>query len=138
MTNSSLPRPAGSSSENRFDVLVYDGNCPFCCNQVARLARWDRRGELTFLSLHDPELQQLYPELEHDALMEAIHLVARNGKVYRGAAAFRVVARRLPRLWPLLPILSIPFSLPLWQGIYRLVARRRYKLRCGDDGCRVG
>jgi predicted DCC family thiol-disulfide oxidoreductase YuxK len=133
-TMTTLPAPSDSGDT---DVVIYDGHCQFCGGQVRRLARWDKSGKLSFLSLHDPLVSERYPELTFDDLMEAMHLVRPDGRTYIGAAAFRIIARGLPRLWPLLPILYIPFSLPLWQAIYRLIARRRYKLSCDDDSCNI-
>ena len=42
----------------------------------------------------------------------------------------------------LAPLMYIPFSLPLWQWMYRLVAKNRYKLMgktqaCDGDACAV-
>ena len=50
-------------------TLIYDGHCRFCIAQVQRLARWDRSGKLAFVSLHDPRVAELCPDLTHDQLM---------------------------------------------------------------------
>ena len=118
------------------DVVVYDENCPFCRDQVRRLARWDGQQRLSFLSLHDPLVAERYPDLSHEELMEQMHVVTHTGRRYGGAAAVRYLTRRLPRLWLLAPLLHLPFSLPLWQWAYRQVAKRRYgsnaEQDCGD------
>ncbi len=120
----------------RADIVIYDGSCAYCCRQVERLVRWDGRDRLASLSLHDPLAAECCPDLTHDQLMEQMYVVTREGRRYGGAAAFRYLTRRLPRLWLLAPLLHIPFSLPLWQWVYRQVARRRYRLSqdaaCGD------
>ena len=61
----------------------------FCQGQVARLARWDSRQSLAFLSLHDEEVKHQYPDLTYNQLMEQMYVVDRQGKYYGGAAAFR-------------------------------------------------
>ncbi|SRR5690606_19848016 len=123
-------------------VVVFDGNCRFCRQQVERLARWDRQGALSFVSLHDDWAAEHLPDLTHEQLMEQMYVVLPDQRRYAGAAAFRYLSRRLPRLWPLAPLLHIPFSLPLWQWGYRQVAKRRYALAgkteaCEGDACRV-
>lgn len=122
------------------DVIIYDGNCPFCREQVARLARWDGAGRLRFVSQHDPLVAREYGDLSAAQLQEQMYVVTRRGRRYGGAEAFRYLTRRLPWLWPLAPLLHVPFSLPLWQWAYRQVAKRRYGLKspqdCGDS-CRV-
>ena len=119
----------------RAHVVIYDGQCRFCTQQVRRLARWDRRGELAFLSLHDEQVARDYPDLTHEQLMEQMYVVDNGGGRHGGAAAFRFLSRTLPRLWPLAPLMHIPFSLPLWQWGYRQVAKRRYLLAGGSQAC---
>ena len=123
------------------DIVIYDGDCRFCTAQVKRLHAWDRRGRLAFLSLHDPEVGRRFPNLTHEQLMEEMFVVDPQGRQYGGAAAFRYLSRRLPRLWVLAPLMHIPFSLPLWQWGYRQVAKRRYRWgknqQCDNDACKV-
>jgi predicted DCC family thiol-disulfide oxidoreductase YuxK len=124
------------------DVLIYDGDCRFCTAGVQRIAGWDKKGRVSFLSLHDPEVYRRYPDLTHDYLMTTMVLVDRKGKRHAGAAAMRYLSRHLPRLWPLMPFLHIPFSLPVWQWLYRQVAKRRYKIAgkmsdCDNGACAI-
>ncbi|MEO8498103.1 MAG: DUF393 domain-containing protein [Planctomycetota bacterium] len=116
------------------DVFIFDGHCVFCRGQVERLARWDRAGRLAFVSLHDPIVAERYPDLTHEQMMQQMYIVDRTGHRHGGAAAFRYLSRKLPRLWPLAPLMHIPFTLPVWQWCYRQVAKRRYKI-AGKQGC---
>ncbi len=138
MNDNPAPTP---DARPRADVILYDGRCPLCRRSVARLARWDRRGELAFLAIDDPSRAARFPHMAEDDLYEQMHLVDRAGRVHRGAAALRVIARRVPRLWPLVPLLHVPGSLPLWQWLYRAVARRRYgsprTTACEEPACRL-
>ncbi len=123
------------------DVVVYDGRCAVCTAQISRLARWDRRGRLSFLSLHDPEVARRYAELSHAELMRDMYVIDAHGKRYRGAAAVRHLTRVIPRLWWLAPLLHVPGSMPIWQWLYRQVAQRRYLFGriepCPDGSCEV-
>jgi predicted DCC family thiol-disulfide oxidoreductase YuxK len=125
------------------DVVIYDGDCKFCTGQVQRLAWLDGAGRrLAFISLHDPEVARRWPDLTYDMLMDQMYVVDRQGRRHGGAAAFRYLTRRLPWLWPLAPLMHVPFTLPIWQWGYRQVAKRRYKLmgkteRCENDTCAV-
>ena len=136
-----LPAPA---ERPEADVVIYEGHCKFCTGQVKNLARWDTRGRLAFLSLHDAEVPRRFPDLTHDQLMEQMYVVDQKGNRYGGAAAFRYLTRRLPRLYLLAPLMHLPFTLPIWQWGYKLVARNRYlfgKLSdndtCDDGACKV-
>jgi predicted DCC family thiol-disulfide oxidoreductase YuxK len=125
------------------DVVIYDGHCRFCTGGAKTLHRWDSRGRLAFISLHDPTLAERWPDLTHDRLMEEMVVVDRRGHRHGGAAAFRYLTTVLPRLYLLAPLLHIPFTLPLWQWGYRQVAKRRYQIAgktgagCDDEGCKI-
>jgi predicted DCC family thiol-disulfide oxidoreductase YuxK len=135
-TEIDLPTPAMLPNA---DVVIYDGDCNFCRSQVARLARWDGTGKrLAFISLHDPLVQERYPDLTYDMLMEQMYIVDQQGRRHAGAAAFRYLSGRLPILYALWPFLHIPFTLPLWQWGYKQVAKRRYKIMGKKNACQNG
>ncbi len=127
-----LPTPANHPTA---DVIIYDGECQFCTQQVRRLHRWDGKNRLAFTSLHDESVATHYPDLSHEELMQAMVLIDQKDQRHRGAAAVRVISRRLPRLWILAPLLHIPFSMPLWRAGYSWLAKRRYRLNCDDSNC---
>ena len=65
-----------------------------------------------------------------------------DSQIFRaGAAAFRYLTTRLPRLFPLAPLMHLPFTLPIWKWGYRQVAKRRYlagkTTNCDDGSCAV-
>jgi predicted DCC family thiol-disulfide oxidoreductase YuxK len=90
--------------------------------------------------LHDPRVAERYPDLSHDALMEQMFVIDTKGTRHGGADAVRYLSRRLPLLWPVAPVLHIPFTAGLWRWGYRQVAKRRYKLAgksCENDACSI-
>ncbi len=122
------------------DVVLYDGECRFCCSQINILRRLDGKKSLRFLSLHDPSVQINYPDLSREQLMEQMWVVAPNGQRFGGADAVRYLSRRLPMLYPFAPILHLPFSMPLWRWMYRLVAKYRYRIagkNCENGSCSI-
>lgn len=123
----------------RRDTVLYDGKCRFCRSQIALLRKCDLAGCLRFLSLHDPEVGQLFPEIPPDALLTQMYVVNRSGQARGGAQAVRYLSRRLPLLWPLAVLLHVPGSLPLWNTLYAFVARHRLKIAgsCTDGTCRI-
>ena len=129
------PSPSPTGLPNA-DIVIYDGHCRFCTNSVRRLHDL-AGGRLAFLSLHDNEVAQRFPQLTHDQMMAEMFVVDRAGTIREGATAFRYLTRRLPRLWALAPMLHIPFSLGVWKFLYRQVARRRYLWGETDD-CESG
>ena len=127
------------------DIVIYDGKCSFCTNQVRNLLRFDGGQRLSFVSLHDPLVAEQFPDLSHDQLMEQMYLIPRVGSAQHdqrlgGAAAIRYLTCRLPMLWAFAPLIHIPFTMPIWQWLYRQVAKRRYRIAnrageaCDNDG----
>ena len=138
LRQSELPDP---DSLTDADVVIYDGQCNFCRSQVSKLRRLDCCGNrLSFLSLHDTRVAQRYPDLQHDDLMEQMYVIDPHDRRHGGADAVRYLSRRLPLLWPLVPLLHLPGTARLWRWMYRQVASRRYRLAgrsCEDDTCSV-
>jgi predicted DCC family thiol-disulfide oxidoreductase YuxK len=137
-TVTQLPTP---DERPEADVLIFDGHCRICRAQVERLARWDRKGRLAFVSLHEPLVAERYTDLSHDYLMRNMVVVDQRGGRHAGAEAARYLSHLLPALWIFAPLMHIPFSMPLWQWMYRQIATRRYllggKIECDGDACAV-
>jgi predicted DCC family thiol-disulfide oxidoreductase YuxK len=121
---SKLPTPESRPGSH---IVIYDGNCEFCTAQVRRLHRWDSGKRLSFLSLHDPQVNSRFPDLTHQQLMDEMLVVTPEGKRYGGANGFRYLTLRLPLLWPLAPVMNFPGLMPLWAWLYRQIAIRRYR-----------
>lgn len=120
------------------DTVLYDGECGFCRRRVRNLRRVDLGKSLVFRSLHDESVARDFPELPHQRLLEEMVVVDTRGRARGGATAVRYLSRRLPTLWPLAALLHVPGSLPLWNWLYRLVARNRMQLggTCAAGTCR--
>ncbi len=123
------------------DVVIFDGQCRFCTAQVRNLSRLDRwSGRLSFLSLHDPRVADRYPDLAYDDLMAQMYVVDRQGRRHGGSEAVRYLTRRLPLLWPVMPILHLPGTAGLWRWGYHQIAKRRYRIAgkdCDDGACSI-
>ena len=127
------------------DVVIFDGKCVFCRKSVNLLERWVRKDQLCYVSLHDPWVAENVPELSFDELMDRVWLVSRSdGSRHGGAEMVRYLSTRSWKLYLAAPLMHFPGSMPLWQWMYQIVARRRYKIAnkdgepCDEDGtCRV-
>lgn len=117
------------------DTVLYDGQCRFCINQIVILKRLDFNCRLNFLSLHDPDLIHLFPNIPTSNL--EMYVVDSKGKVYAGAYAVRYLSRQIVALWPLAFILHLPLTMPIWTRIYAFIARHRLKIAgsCANGSC---
>ena len=130
-----LPSPAERPTA---DVVLYDGRCVFCQRQVERLLWWDCQERLAYLSLHDPEAAEHFPDASPERLREEMCIVDQQGRQHWGAEAVRYLSRRLRRLWWLSPLMHLPGIMLLAKPAYRLVARNRYRLMGKTDECADG
>jgi predicted DCC family thiol-disulfide oxidoreductase YuxK len=104
-------------------AVIYDGQCLFCLRCVRLLRALDRRGALRFEDATEGGTREP---------LAALRVVAPDGTALSGFFACRRIARVLPALWPLLPLLHAPGAGLAGPPLYDLVARNRSRL-----GCRV-
>ncbi|WP_047816728.1 thiol-disulfide oxidoreductase DCC family protein [Rhodopirellula islandica] len=123
------------------DVVIYDGQCNFCKAGVRSLRRLDWGGNrLAFLSLHDERVQQRYPDLTQEQLMDQMYVIDQHDQRHGGADAVRYLSRRLPMLWLAAPVLHLPGTAKLWRRLYHELAKRRYRLAgksCDTGSCSI-
>lgn len=137
-TELNLPRP---EDRPEADVVLYDGQCRFCRAGMRRLTWWDCQGKLSYLSIHDPQVPERWPDLPHERLLDEMCIIDRSGARHWGADAARYLTRRLRRLWWLAPLTHIPGAMLIARPMYRFIARRRYliagKTECESGSCSV-
>ena len=109
-------------------IILYDGECPMCIFQMKVLSWLDWFGVLALVPLSDPRVQEIAPQLTREDLLEAIHCVTPQGRIYRGARAIRFVGMRLPLLVPVALFLWIPGVILIAELIYQWVSRNRLLL----------
>ena len=83
----------GRASAGKLAVL-FDGSCEMCTASVDAIGKFDNSGDVEPLNLHNPEVRAAFPDLEMDNLLEELHAVDDQGRVYRGARAINEILRR--------------------------------------------
>jgi predicted DCC family thiol-disulfide oxidoreductase YuxK len=109
-------------------IILYDSECPMCVFQMKMLSWLDWFGLLALMPLSDPRAREIAPQLTREDLLEAIHCVTPQGRIYRGARAIRFVGMRLPLLVPVALFLWIPGVIWIAEIIYQWVSRNRHLL----------
>ena len=109
-------------------IILYDGDCPMCVFQMKMLSWLDWFGVLALVPLSDSRAQEIAPQLTREDLLEAIHCVTPQGRIYRGARAIRFVGMRLPLLIPVALFLWIPGVILVAEIVYQWVSRNRHLL----------
>ena len=121
-------------------VILYDGECPMCIFQMKVLSWLDWSHALALVPLSDPRAQEIAPQLTREDLLEAIHCVTPEGRIYRGARAIRFVGMRLPLLVPVALFLWLPGVIQIAEIVYQWVSRNRLlfsKMFGCKDACAI-
>ena len=138
MSNELLLNMLASNSENDSNykaLLLYDGECALCRKSVAVLQRLDWLRTIQYQNCRDTDkLPAGAVPLPPEQLLEQIHLVTPDWRVYCGFRAFRWMAWRMPLLWLVVPLLYFPGVPVIGQRIYLWVARNRFQLVPCDHG----
>jgi len=109
-------------------LVLYDDQCPLCIFQMKLLTWLDWLGKLALVPLTDPRAAAIAPQLTREALLEAMHCVAKNGRVYRGARCIRFVGMRLPLMVPVALFLWVPGVIWIAERVYAWVSRHRLRI----------
>jgi predicted DCC family thiol-disulfide oxidoreductase YuxK len=113
-------------------VLLYDGECGFCRQWVARLRRWDRRGVIQTLPGAERSTVPGLPPISDASLDRAMQFVTPDGRVYPGARALPALLPYLSGGRLLAPALRIPGVQGLADRLYAWISARRHRFGCGD------
>lgn len=106
--------------------VLYDGSCTLCRRSVRLLKALDLFGQVVPVNALDPAARRR-AGLEHfdlAVLMQAMHVVS-GDRTWSGFEACRVLASRVPPLWPLVPFLYLWPVTALGRRVYRWVAENR-------------
>ena len=110
------------------NIVLYDSDCSLCTFQ-SRLITWlDWFNTVSLLPIADPRAQEAAPRLTRTDLHEAIHCVAKDGKIFRGARCLRFIGMRMPLAFLFSLLMWIPGVIYIAEIFYRWISRNRYIL----------
>jgi predicted DCC family thiol-disulfide oxidoreductase YuxK len=110
-------------------TVLYDAGCGLCTASMRWAHRHDRRGRIDWRPIADA-VEVRGHRFGRDALDREMHAVDEAGRVYRGFTAWRRIAREIPLLMPLWPLLWIPPVPVVGRHAYRWIAAHRRTLSC--------
>ncbi len=118
-----MPPQVGRPPEK--PVMIFDGDCGFCRFWIERWRRWTQ-AQVEFVPYQDASVAERFPEVSVAACEKAVHLVERDGRVFRGAeAVFQSLAGVFLLAWLIRIYRAIPLFARLSETAYRFVASHR-------------
>jgi predicted DCC family thiol-disulfide oxidoreductase YuxK len=120
-------------------TVLYDGTCPFCRAQVARLRRLTRH-RVAFADAYAPGARDRFPMLPPSGELGEMKFVDADGRLFGGAAA--IAQAFILSGGPLglgARLYAVPPIAWLADHAYRLAAKRRLRLKqaCVDESCKI-
>lgn len=116
----------------KFGVIFYDGSCGACSHFVGRKQKLLSAWGFSSVALQEEWVKDA-TGVSSEILLTDMHLLANDGKLYRGADAYRYVFKKVWWLTPLYVLTSLPLLRSVFDGLYRVVADRRRQISkvCG-------
>lgn len=106
-------------------LVFYDGSCGFCRRAIGILRSMDLfDGVEPVAGLSGDPRRHRHPEITDEMLAHDLW-AAESSRARAGYAAYRIIATRVPVLWPLVPVMALPPVASLGERMYRRVADSR-------------
>jgi predicted DCC family thiol-disulfide oxidoreductase YuxK len=121
-------------------IVLYDGLCRFCQAGAHKLAALARPGVLDLLSYQELGVLDRFPGVPLEACQRQLHLITPDGRVFGGVEAIVQALATRRGLRPLTSVYYVPGLRRLFDALYALVARHRYRIlgRTAADSCASG
>ena len=117
-------------------IILFDGVCNLCNWSVQFVIRHDPKKEFLFASLQSDKAKKLLAEYTIDTNEINSFILLENGKIYtRSIGALRVLKQL--KGWSVLFYCFILVPKFIRDGVYNLIAKKRYKLFGRKDECMV-
>ncbi|MES2324007.1 MAG: DUF393 domain-containing protein [Pseudomonadota bacterium] len=126
-------------------TLYYDGLCPFCRAEMARLRGWDKSHRLAFVDIALPGFDPAFLGAGMAELNREMFSRTSQGAILVGTASILAAYALVGRTWLVWP-LRVPVLRSVLSCLYRLFARHRYTMSrllgyrsapaCTDGACK--
>jgi len=107
---------------SRKAIVFFDGDCALCNHSVQWILRRDRQGVFYFATLHSTTAESLQISQESDSVVLFL-----DHTVYTQSAAVVRILWLVGGWWRVLAVILFIIPAPLRDGMYRLIARNRYR-----------
>ena len=115
-------------------IVLFDGVCNLCNGSVQLILKRDPEARFRFASLQSEAGQKIQAEHGLDPGALSSILLLEDGRLFRESDAALRIARHLPGAWKLLGVFkAVPR--PIRDGVYRFIARNRYRWFGKSETC---
>lgn len=123
-------------NKNHTFNFYYDTECPLCIRTKIIISHLDWFDLIGFKTVQfDADDHSKLRDIDKEILLDDIHSVDKNNKVYRGVDTYLQVFKRIFYLFPLYLLISLPGIYHLAKKVYGYVAENRDTERCSEENC---
>jgi predicted DCC family thiol-disulfide oxidoreductase YuxK len=117
-------------------TVLFDGTCPFCRKQAARLESM-MRGRVAFESAYDPGVRERFPMIQQDGMLGEMKFIDPAGRPFGGAAAIAQAFITSGGIFGLgAHLYKVPPITQIANALYKRAAAKRMRLKQAcDDNC---
>ncbi|MBI1373506.1 MAG: DUF393 domain-containing protein [Phycisphaera sp.] len=136
-TDADTPHATGATPAR--PVIVFDGDCPFCRQQIAKIRRMDRHDVFEYVPRQAEGLEQRFPKLAEGDFNTGMRLVHVDGTIDIGADAVYGIARRVGWWRWFAWLYRVPVLKQICRAGYAWIARNRQRLgkTCDNGACKI-
>ena len=117
-------------------IFYYDEECPLCNRTKIIINYLDFFNAIEFKGVQTYGFNNpLFKNISEDDLLDNIYSISNKGTIYSGIDTYKVAFKKIPLLFPLGILLSIPGIYHIGKWIYGKVAQNRYVERCTEENC---
>jgi predicted DCC family thiol-disulfide oxidoreductase YuxK len=124
--------------------IFYDGACVVCATEIEHYLRRDRDGRLVAMDISSPDFDPDEYQISSADFMYELHVIDRNGTIYRGVEAFWAIWQAFPAstVYGLMgaivtaPVLN-PIARLLYQGFARIRPYLPKRHDCTSGTCTI-
>lgn len=117
-----------SIDSRRHPIIFFDGECLFCHGRVNWIIQRDKGRVFRFSPLKSPFAAEALRQSPLGSVSFDTIVLMEDGQWVTQSTAVLRILRRLPGIWKWLSLL-LGIPRPIRDGIYRWVARNRYRYR---------
>jgi len=128
--------PDKDTPDHNDPIVIFDGVCNFCNSVVNFIIKRDPHGAIYFSPMQSDYAQQLMAYYQIDNLALNTFVLIKDREVFIRSTAALEICKNLTGFWRLMWVFKI-IPKPVRDGVYRLIARNRYRWFGKMDSCIV-
>jgi predicted DCC family thiol-disulfide oxidoreductase YuxK len=108
-------------------IIIFDGVCNLCNNAVNFIIKRDASNQFVFAPMQSPAAQGLIAKYDAQNVGIDTFLLIKNGQCFYRSDAAIEITKDLSGFWHLCRIFKF-VPRPIRDGVYRLIAKNRYRI----------